>query len=160
MAVEDGAGRLVGGLGEARVRLAAAGGLVGGEVGGRVGGEAVGAQLAIKVDLDGADVGGADGDVAEEAPAPAAEQHDALVEREEAGQRALQVRRHAVQLAGKVAPALHDPVGRRVEAVVVAWREVDDGVVQRGGLVAGQDVVPRALTEGQVGADLGHGPLR
>lgn len=159
MAVEHGTSGLVRGLGEARVGLPALCGLVGGEVGRRVRRQAVGAQLAVKVDLDGADVGGADGDVAEEAPAPAAEQHDALVEREEPREGALEVGRHAVELAGKVAAALDDPVGRRVEAVVVAGREVDDGVVERRGLVARQDVVPRPLAESQVRAHLGDGAL-
>lgn len=97
-------------------------------------GQRVCAQLAVKVDADGADVCGADGGVGEEAVAPAAEQDDALVEGEEARQRALQVGRDGVELAGEVAARGHDPGGRRVEAVVVAWREVDDAVVERGGL--------------------------
>src|SRR5687768_16533455 len=57
----------------------------------RVSSETVGSELAVKVDLDGADVGGADRDVAEESPAPAAEKYDALVEGEEAGEGALEI---------------------------------------------------------------------
>jgi hypothetical protein len=45
----------------------------------------------------------------------------------------LQVRRDRVELACEVAPAGDDPRHGRVEAVVVAWREVDDGVLQLGG---------------------------
>lgn len=81
-------------------------------IGRGVGRQRVRAQLAIEVDLNGPDVRRADGRAREEAPAPAAEQDDALVECEEAWQRALQVRRHAVQLAGEVAPALDDPRNR------------------------------------------------
>nr|GFD54803.1 hypothetical protein [Tanacetum cinerariifolium] len=84
VAAQDGRRARVRGLGEARVRLAAGGCLLGGAVGGGIRGEAVCAQLAVEVDLDGADVCGADGGVGEEAPAPAAEQDDALVEGEQA----------------------------------------------------------------------------
>ena len=128
-------------------------------IGRGVGRQRVCAQLAIEVDLDGPDVRGADRGAREEAPAPAAEQDDALIECEEARQRALQVRRHAVQLAGEVAPALHDPRHRRVEAVVVAGGKVDDAVVERCGRLCVRGGPPGAggLAEGEVGAHFGFG---
>ena len=72
MASEEAAGGRVGRFGVAGIGLAARESGFGGAVGGRVGREAVGAQLVVEVDLDGADVGGAHGSEAEEAPAPAA----------------------------------------------------------------------------------------
>lgn len=152
---------LVRGLRIPQVRLPPLRGFFGGPVRRRVRRQAVSLQLAVKVDLDRADVGRADGDVAEKAPAPAAEEDDPFVEGEEAGEGALQVGGDAEELSRKVAAALDDPVGGGVEAVVVAGGEVDDGVVERapvGGL--GEQGVPGLLGEREIGADFRHGDGR
>lgn len=122
---------------EPRIRLPHLRGLLRGAIGRGIGREAVSAELAVEVDFDGADVRGADGDVGEEAPAPAAEEYDALVEGEEAGERALEVGGDAVEFAGEVAALFDDPGGGRVEAVVVPGGEVDDDVVECCGAFGG-----------------------
>ena len=96
----------------------------------RVRSEAIGAKFAVEVDLDGADVGRADWGEAEESPAPSSEEHDALVQGEEAGEGALEVWRDAVELAGKVAPFFYNPGCRGVETMVVAWGKVDYYIVK------------------------------
>ena len=94
--------------------------------------ERVGPQLRIEVDDDTADVRGADGRHAEESVAPAAQKSDALVEREQPRERALEIRRDRVKLPREVAALLSYPRGGGVEPVVVAGREVDDAVVESG----------------------------
>lgn len=95
-----------------------------------VGRQAVGAQLCVKVDPDRAYVCRSHGRVAEEPVTPAAQEDDALVQSEEAWERALEVWGDGVEFACKVSAAFDDPGCRRVEAVVVSRREVDDDVVE------------------------------
>ncbi len=147
-------------LRKATIRLASLRGLLCGSIRRRIGSEAISAEFAIEVDFDGADVRGANGGEAEEAPAPAAEQHDALVEGEEPGKGALQVGGDAVEFAGEVAALLGDPGGGGVEAVVVAGGEVDDDVVESVGRFFGFRGKPGLapdVAEGEVGAHFGFG---
>ncbi len=104
-------------------------------------------QLAVERRVDRPDVGGPDGGQGEEAVLPGAGPGDALVHVEQAGEAVGHGGLHAEQLAGKVAPLEHRPVGRRVEAVVVPRREVDDQLEEACGAVAAaaaavQQVVP------------------
>lgn len=116
-------------LREPRIRFPALRRLLRGAISRGIRREAISSQFTIEVYLDGADIRRADRGIAEETPAPAAEEDDALVKGEEAGKGALEVRGDAVKLAGKVAAFFDDPGGGRVEAVVVAGGEVDDDVV-------------------------------
>ena len=69
-----------------------------------------------------------------------------LIEAEHAGDPVGDARTDREQVAGEVAPVADRPVGRRVEPVVVARRQVDDAVVE--GVVRRRDqalVVRRVL---------------
>jgi hypothetical protein len=90
----------------------------------------VGGQILVKIDDDAADVGGPDSGHGKEAVAPATEKRHPFVGVEEAGHFLDYVRRHAVEFAGKMAPFVDGPRGRRVEAMVVGWTQVDDSLVQ------------------------------
>lgn len=68
---------------------------------------------------------------------PAAEEDDTFVEREEAWEGALEIRRDGVEFAGEVASRGADPGDGGVEAVVVSWGEVDYEVVELRGVCFG-----------------------
>lgn len=130
VSAENGAGVLIGGFSEPKILLAALRSFLSSFVSSCICEQTICSKLTIKIDLDRANVRCPDRDKAEETISPSSQKYDALVQREKARQSSLKVWRNAEQLAGKVTPSFHHPVGWRVESVVVAWRQVDDSVVQ------------------------------
>lgn len=90
-------------------------------------------QLPIEVDDDRAHIRRPDRRIAEKPMFPPTQQHHAFIQREQARECPLHVRRYRVEFAGEVAAFAAYPAHGRVEAVVVAGREVDDDVVEFGG---------------------------
>lgn len=80
--------------------------------------------------FDGANIGGTNRSVRKEAILPVTIVHDPLVEVEKSLEPPGHTGIHTEQLARKVAPVVDVPVGRRVESVVVARRQVNHAVVQ------------------------------
>ena len=95
----------------------------------KVAADDVRAHVGVKVDRDRADVVGADRREREEALRPATVQHDALVQRQQVGDDAGRRGRHREQRTREVAADRHVPVDGRVDAVVVARRQVQHAVV-------------------------------
>lgn len=85
-------------------------------------------RYLVHVDSNGADVRSADWSHRKEAVLPVAVVDDALVHVEQALEPTGHARVDAEQFARKVSSIEHGPVCGRVEAVVVAGRQVDDAV--------------------------------